>query len=118
MHVAPFVSQFLTKVFWLVVGHFICDYILQGDTVAREKNPLSATELQAAVPWFYWMTAHSLAHGAVVAVVMGSPVWGLAEAVTHFTIDYLKCRKFISIHEDQALHLVVKMVLLLLWVMP
>lgn len=94
--------------FWLVSGHFICDYVLQGDTMAREKSASSTSELQRQVPWYYWMTAHAATHGAAVAFITGRVDLGCCEAALHGLIDSAKCRKKISIHVDQALHLVCK----------
>lgn len=92
----------------LVAGHFLADFSLQGDTMALEKNPNSTTSLQVAVPWFYWMTAHCLVHAAIVAAVTGSLAFGAIEFVAHFFLDYSKCQRRISIHTDQAGHLITK----------
>jgi len=100
------------QAFALVVGHFALDYPLQGDTTAREKNPNSTTPLQAAVPWWYWMTAHALMHAAAVAAITGSGVFAAIEFVVHFALDYAKCQGWISIHTDQACHLLTKGVFL------
>jgi hypothetical protein len=97
--------------FWLVAGHFICDYVLQGDTMAREKNEFSKTDLQKHVPWYYWMVAHASTHGAAVALITGRVDLGWYEAALHGVIDIAKCRKKINIHVDQVLHLAAK----LLW---
>jgi hypothetical protein len=93
---------------WLLVAHFVFDYPLQGDTTAREKNPNSTTDLQRFVPWYYWMAAHALQHGAAVAFVTGSIVLGIGETVAHFFIDLAKCEGRFTIHVDQALHLYCK----------
>lgn len=106
-------SSALHLVFWLLVAHFVCDYPLQGDTTAREKNRHSDTPLQGFVPWPYWLTAHALMHGGAVALVTGSVVLGMAETACHWVIDFGKCEKWYSIHADQALHLACKVVWLL-----
>ena len=92
----------------MLAAHFALDYSLQGDTTAREKNPNSTTPLQAAVPWFYWMTAHALMHAAAVAAITGSLVFGVIEFLIHFALDYAKCQNWITIHTDQAGHLLTK----------
>lgn len=46
--------------FWLLVGHAVCDFPLQGDVVAREKSPKSTSELQKHVPWYYWLMPSAL----------------------------------------------------------
>jgi len=92
----------------LVAAHFICDYPLQGDTVAREKNPHSTSALQKHVPWYYWMTAHAATHGLAAALITHSSVIGIAEFAAHFACDWLKCRGRVSIHIDQSFHLACK----------
>ena len=89
---------------YLVVAHFVCDFVLQGDTMAREKSPRSSTALQKNVPWGYWMLAHSLTHGAAVTLLTQQLYLGVAEAAAHFVIDYVKCEGRINIHADQAIH--------------
>ena len=101
--------------FWLVVSHFVFDYPLQGDTVAREKSRFSDTLLQKHVPWYYWMTAHALMHGGGVALATGSVVLGMAETVAHWCIDYGKCERWYNIHADQALHFGCKVIWLLVF---
>jgi hypothetical protein len=95
--------------FMLVVGHAVCDYPLQGEAVAINKNPLANTPLQKMVPWWYWNMAHALMHGGAVALITGSVWLGIAETVCHFVIDYGKCLGKYSIHVDQVLHMVCKM---------
>lgn len=117
-HLPLFVTEFLSKLYWLVVAHFICDFILQGDTMAREKNPLvtQASDHRTQVPWSYWMLAHAATHGAAVALIMNNILYGVAETFFHFSIDYMKCRRLLTFDEDQAAHLTCKLIFLLLWV--
>src|SRR5512135_2500192 len=96
--------------FSLVAMHFVLDYPLQGDTVAVQKSPLCNPQLSKAVPWYYWMTAHSLMHGGGVLLLTGSLELALIESVVHFVTDYRKCQGKISIHTDQAIHLICKAV--------
>ncbi len=101
---------FFATLFWLVAAHALCDFSLQGDTMAREKNPDSTSELQRAVPWFYWMAAHALIHGGAVALVTHSLLLGVCEALLHFAIDLMKCLRWLNIHQDQTLHLLCKVI--------
>lgn len=94
--------------FGLIAGHFICDYVFQSDTMAREKNAESTTALQETVPWYYWMTAHALTHAVAIALITANPVFVLIEFVSHFAFDHMKCRSWISLHVDQLLHLTMK----------
>ena len=104
--------------FWLVTGHFVMDFPLQGDTVAHQKSPLPGARNEAlakAVPWPYWMTAHALMHGGAVALITGSVVLGALETSIHWLTDLAKCCRKIDIHTDQAIHLACKLVWLVVW---
>lgn len=90
---------------WLLVGHVLCDYPLQGDFLARGKNhkqPLPG------VPWQICLAAHALIHGGVVGLVTGSIPLGMAETIVHVLIDYGKCDGRYGFAADQVLHLVSK----------
>lgn len=96
------------KLFLLVALHFLADFALQSDTMAREKHPSSDTPLQKAVPWYHWLTAHAFIHGLMVWTVTRSVPLALTEVVLHFAIDYGKCTKRYGIWADQGMHLVAK----------
>jgi hypothetical protein len=99
----------LTTFFFLFTSHFLFDFPLQGDAVAREKSRHSTSTLQQQVPWYYWLTAHAACHAMGVALVTGSVALGLCELAAHWLIDLLKCEGKYSIHVDQALHLACKL---------
>ena len=107
----------LMTCFLLLVAHAVCDYPLQGDAVAINKNRNAKTELQKHVPWYYWLGSHALMHGGAVALITGMPVLGLLETVCHFGIDFLKCEKVFDIHVDQILHIACKILWVCIWVM-
>ena len=96
---------------WLLVGHAVGDWALQSDTMGVMKNRDRGAEafpwLAAEVPWFYWLTAHSIIMGGCVAVVLG-PAYGVAEAALHWLVDLGKTRKVYGIAADQTLHLLCK----------
>ncbi len=94
--------------FYLLVGHALADYALQGDSMAINKNRHAKTELQKHVPWYYWMSAHALIHGGAVTLITQSLWLGLAETFCHFLIDYGKCNRLFNINIDQLLHLACK----------
>lgn len=100
--------------FYLIAAHALFDFPLQGEAVAINKNRNLKTELQKHVPWFYWMGAHSLCHGLAVAVITNCVWFGLAETIAHFVIDFGKCEQKYSIHIDQALHILCKIVWVLI----
>lgn len=80
--------EFGTLLFWLLVGHAVADYPLQGDFLARGKNH---TAPLPGVPWWICLLNHAAIHAGAVALVTGSVMLGLAEFVIHAQIDYLKC---------------------------
>lgn len=88
----------------LVFAHFIGDFVLQSDRMAREKCPSRG----GAVPWGWWLAAHGSTHGMAVALLTGAPLLGLAEALLHALIDRLKCAGRIGLPMDQVLHLACK----------
>lgn len=49
------------QVLWhLIVGHFVADYTLQPDFIARHKSRFNSLD---AVPWYYVMLSHAMTHG-------------------------------------------------------
>ena len=98
----------LPILWWLIVAHATVDFALQGDTMAREKSRHSKTALQIAVPWYYWLTAHSLMHGGAVTLITQSIWLGLAETACHWFLDFAKCEGWIGITQDQLAHIVCK----------
>ena len=100
----------LRVVFYLFAVHALADFPLQGDTTAINKNPNANTPLQKAVPWYYWLGSHALIHGGGVALVTGSLLLGVLETIAHFFIDWGKCQNYLSIHQDQGLHILCKFV--------
>lgn len=89
----------------LLVAHALCDYPLQGDFLAKAKNPVNPIP---GVPWVWAMSSHAAIHGGAVGLITGSPVLGAAEASAHFIIDCAKCREVISFSADQWAHVACK----------
>ena len=96
-------------IFWLLVGHAICDFTFQTDAMAKGKNRHNKTEPppnQKYMPcWPYWLSAHALIHAGSVALVTGSTVLGLAEFVIHWVTDFFKCDNLFGVNTDQAIHI-------------
>jgi hypothetical protein len=88
--------------------HFLCDFGLQSDRMAREKCPGCDDTLF----WGWWMVSHASIHGLGVALLTDRPGLGLAEAVLHAGIDRMKCAGLYNLAVDQTLHLACKV----LWV--
>ena len=105
--------------FVLIAAHFVADFSLQTEPMAREKRRASDTELQKIVPWYWWLTAHSMTHGFLTWVVLGLGLQfygavyiAMAETVAHWFIDFGKCEGYYGLKVDQALHLICK----IMWV--
>jgi hypothetical protein len=98
--------------FVLLAGHALGDYAWQTEAIATCKCPGSTNPLQKSVPWPYWLTAHSLVHGGIVAVIVkwwghsadAAVALGIAETAIHFAIDFAKCRNLFGMAIDQWLH--------------
>ena len=110
--------------FILLCGHALADFALQGDAMAKGKNrhnkniPPKGQKLMLC--WFYWLTAHALIHGLMVALLINSNIcyssictysflygtwkYGLVAAGLHWIIDFAKCENWTNPHIDQLLH--------------
>lgn len=103
--------------FWLLFFHFLCDFALQSDAMAKGKNrnrrpdPGTVPPGAAYVPcWPYWLTAHAMIHAGGTALALNSVAFGVAEGLCHWVIDFCKCENIIGVHEDQGLHILCKLV--------
>jgi hypothetical protein len=96
----------LVALFWMLVGHALADFPLQGPFLSEAKNPRTAIGAQF---WPWALGAHGLIHGGAVALATGSVVLGLAETVLHAIIDAAKCSGHLSLHEDQLAHVACKL---------
>lgn len=93
--------------FFLLVGHSVCDYPLQGDFLAKGKNHKSPIP---GIPFYQCLFWHSMIQAGAVALVTGSLKLGIAELICHICIDFSKCQlptKF-SFNLDQLLHVICK----------
>ena len=98
----------------LVAGHALADYPLQGDFLAKAKNRANPIP---GVPYWQALGAHSAIHGGFVALITG--VWWLffAEAAIHWLTDDAKCNGKLTFNQDQAVHIVCKVVWLIVAVL-
>lgn len=101
----------MTVLFWLLVGHAVADYPLQGDFLARGKNH---TAPLAGVPFGICLIAHAAIHAGAVALVTGSIALGMTEFFAHTVIDFMKCDGDFGQGEeafrvDQGLHVACKL---------
>lgn len=98
----------------LVFAHFLFDYPLQGDFLSRAKNRFDPIQ---HVPWYQAMFAHTAMHGFAVWFITGIPLLGLAEMAIHWITDDLKCRGELTYNQDQAIHIICKVVWVLITTM-
>lgn len=97
-------QEVLDSLILLVLAHFVCDFVLQSDRMAKEKVPGSDLTLS----WQWWLAAHASTHGLAVAVISGFPILGVAEMAAHAGIDWLKGRFRFALALDQSMHLACK----------
>ena len=100
-------NYMLFILFLLLAGHALGDYPLQGPYLSEIKN--RNTE-QGKNIWWIGLTAHSLIHGAIVALVTSSVILGILETIAHWITDFMKCENKIDYKTDQFLHIVHKFI--------
>lgn len=99
---------FLDNLFMLFFGHALADFVLQPDAMGYGKNrndKIHDNEHSLFPVWYYWLTAHALVHGGVVYMITNSLLLGVLETVIHWITDFAKCEGWISLHQDQGIHL-------------
>ena len=97
----------------LMIGHALADFALQNPGMARLKNrhnePTNVPIGQKIVPcWVYFLTAHALIHGGTVWIVTECWYLAVAEIISHWAIDFVKCENWTNPHIDQFLHFACK----------
>ena len=120
------IEQFLLNLFILLFLHALADFTLQTDVMAKGKNRKSEVKnydhwvnILNRDPklfkkcWFYWLTAHALIHGGIIALIFPE-FWylGLIEVIIHFIIDFMKCQNKLNPHQDQFLHFIFRIMYL------
>lgn len=94
--------------FLLIFGHVLADFPLQGDFLAKYKNLNFIRNAALEGPWWLVMSSHCYIHAAIVGLLTGSYLCGIVEFISHFVIDTMKTKKWISFGLDQALHVLCK----------
>jgi hypothetical protein len=110
--------------FFFLAGHALVDFAAQSDRMAASKARRSTPTDPGAAPWYYWLTAHALLHGAAVGLVVKLFDYGwynvvgfaLAETAAHWAIDFGKVERLYGVHIDQVLHILCKIAWYLLLV--
>jgi hypothetical protein len=92
---------------WMLIGHALCDYPLQGDWLSKAKNHtitlIPGEDISEGA-----MMCHCLIHAGAVRLATGSWALALFELFAHNLIDWNKCGGRIGYNTDQALHVVCK----------
>lgn len=99
--------EFITLLFWLLVGHFVADYPLQGDYLAVAKN--RHTDIGKHI-WRHALVGHGFIHAGAVALATGSLFLAMLELVAHCYIDSKKNDGHLTFDQDQYLHYACKLV--------
>lgn len=97
--------DFITLLFLLLCGHFLCDYPLQGDFLSKFKAKYVGGEYNPI--WYHCLTAHSMIHALPVLLLTHNPTLAAFMTVSHFIIDKAKCDHGITFNQDQALHILI-----------
>jgi hypothetical protein len=112
------ILEYLRLFFILWALHALADFALQSDVMAKGKNRnLEGENKKRLVKegivkegefkkcWFWWLSGHALIHGGLIALVFPAFWWlGVMETFAHFLIDFIKCDKKTNPHQDQFLH--------------
>ena len=92
----------------LLIGvHAICDYPLQGDFLAKAKK-------DGPLP-LYHLGIHCIIHAAGVLIVTSSLSLAILEFFFHMRIDSYKNKDQLSFGQDQALHIICKVAIALIY---
>jgi hypothetical protein len=89
----------------LLCTHFLLDFAIQGDFVAKYKARI--VDEKENVFWKWVLTAHAASHTLPVLILTQSVLLGLLMFTSHFVIDFLKCEQKINFNQDQTLHILV-----------
>lgn len=107
-----------TLLFLMICGHAVCDFALQNEWIATNKNRhvrdklLPEMRKQTQIIWPYLLAAHALHHGLAVFLITQKLSLGIAETALHWLTDFGKCEKWFGFHTDQLIHLLSK----ILWI--
>jgi hypothetical protein len=112
----PF-AQALSLLLALLVGHAIADGPLQR--MFRLHQQKRRLRQAGGLWWPTALTLHAGTQGVFVALLTGSGWLGLAEMVCHAVTDLVKAEGYINTIQDQAIHVVCKVVwVILIWNLP
>ena len=88
-------NEILIMLSTLLCCHFLLDFAIQGDFVAKFKARIVDGEKNAM--WKWVLTSHAASHTLPVILLTQSLLLGGVMFLSHFVIDFLKCEKKKSI---------------------
>ncbi len=92
----------MRTIFLLIAFHYVADFALQGDWMARNK-------MAGRFPyWFHVLFGHCMIQALGVYLATNSVGLAISELGAHLVIDYSKGRNWIGFNTDQALHIACK----------
>lgn len=95
----------------LLAAHALADYPLQGEFIGIYKSRhVQHPHIKERYLWVHLLTAHSLIHAGFVGLITGSLALAWIELVLHWLIDLAKNEKQTNFHQDQALHVLCKLI--------
>ena len=108
--------DFVTAVFLMLCAHSVCDFALQTEWVATNKNrrirekfsPEQQAKFQVIWPWL--LTAHAMTHGMSIYLLTQKVSLAFAETVAHWITDFGKNETWYGFHTDQIIHVSLKFV--------
>ncbi len=95
------IASFILVFGVLIFFHFLADYPLQGDFLAKAKNRNAPIP---HIPWQQALFAHAFIHAGFVFLATGSIIAFIGELVIHAVTDDMKCRGELTFNQDQAIH--------------
>jgi hypothetical protein len=93
----------------MVIGHCLADFPLQGEYLAKMKNP-NVCRGNNDIGWVTALLAHGAIHAGFVLIITHSIALFILELCVHCFLDYEKCRGRIGVGADQFLHVLSKVV--------
>ncbi len=97
----------LSPLVWMVIGHAVADYPLQGDWLSKAKNQ-TLNLVPGEQIWPGALLCHAAIQAGAVKLATGSWLLSLCEFIAHAVIDHTKCSGRLTYNQDQKLHIACK----------
>ena len=80
-------------IIWLCFCHWVADFIMQSDWMAKEKAKSNKALL-----------IHCFSYGATIGAMTLSPLFGLVQFLIHIPVDYVTSRINAKLYADKKIH--------------